>query len=909
MSADFLGPNEIRFGDTIWHVPLSSDPFGQATAGGATIEWLLSGANPTGRDCIHVSWTAAGAGNSSRRLTTGLIDGFKVARGSIIHIRYLLKGSAIAAGWKPCLLVVGASATYSGAQNYNTYDVLDATSEGTFDWKEITYQATVNDDYIPSYLSIYLSAAGASSGECWMTGIRITVSEPRIQRPAATDYVQPITGLRGFQIHPNAPRKDFFDLRDPYNANFIRWQLNTWSNDAPVLSDKTIMTQWDAWFAAKLLKLQDAITWCRQNDLKMVVAMMVMPGGSDSTVNNLVPYNETFFNKYIASWQAIANLCKGAAEVLAFDVMNEPGYGYRTRQHSPGRDFRSTQIQAIDAIRAIDPDRWCVFQTNGFDEPKYFNYLKPIERDKILYSVHMYRPGAYVAQANTTIAYPGGLISGENFTGAGLLNLTNAPLNKQMLRDILEPVRAFQRAYRVPIYMSEFSSYRWTPGCASYLQDVSDIADEYGWIYTCHAFREANMWDVEYEALPANQGGGVPAVGITDRGAVLRAKFALNSSPYTDAEQAPIAPVVTVSDNWDTESTVSWTTPRCHIGSWTLEYRPTGGAWTPISVARDLTSKVVTGLVVGTSYDYRVTLVNPRGTAASSIVTRTKGFGYLLDTISAIPAYAYSTRQLKASYAGPAIRVRRTDGQEKDIAFLAGNLDMSDLVAFAAGTDAFLRTWYDGTGNGLHLQQATPARQPRIVSAGVVDVLGLRAAVNLIAASSHWMSGAFAPLYAAGASTIVGVWRNNASTADSYLFGESSSAVFNPFYDLTSGSAQAGEVKFAIRDDAGVTFSGNGGSLQVQGFTSGTPRAFRVADTGTAIRVASNTTAEAQDTTYTRAAHTLTANQTALGARLRQASADKFPSMSVGELIAFPATLTDADEATIMAHQVRWYGL
>ena len=86
-------------------------------------------------------------------------------------------------------------------------------------------------------------------------------------------------------------------------------------------------------------------------------------------------------------------------------------------------------------------------------------------------------------------------------------------------------------------------------------------------------------------------------------------------------------------------------------------------------------------------------------------------------------------------------------------------------------------------------------------------------------------------------------------------------------------------------------------------------RAFRVVDTGSAVRVASNAGTEAQDATYTRVGHTLTANQTALGARLRQSSADKFPSMSVGEIIAFPALLTDSDEAIIQAHQVRWYGL
>ena len=712
------------------------------------------------------------------------------------------------------------------------------------------------------------------------------------------------------QLTPNATRQHMLDLGLDYGANLARFQFNTWSNDNPVLSDKTNMAQWDAWFAVKLALLQQAIVWARQAGIKLTVSMMVLPGGATSQVNNQVPYNSVFMLKYLESWKAIAAACLDAPEVIAFDVMNEPGYAFRTIAQGPGHDFRSAQIQVIDAIREIDPTRWCIYEVNGYDEPNRFHYLKPIPRENIIYSVHMYKPTQLIDSENTTIPYPGGIMTSGGFLDDGFVGFTSRAVDKDMLRQILEPVRRFQQAYRVPIYLGEFSICRWVPGAAAYLQDVADIADEYGWMWTYHAFREANSWDVEYEALPANQGGGVPAVGITDRGAVLRAKFALNSPSYTAAEQTPLAPTVTVADSWTTDITVSWAPARCLIGSWLVEHRPVGGEWTQLVVARDQTSKLITGLSVGVVYEYRVTLVNSYGQATSEITTATKGAAYLLDVVAGSPAYAYAARQLRAAHSTALLRVRRSsDNAEQDIQAAAGTLDTSALLAFAGAGDAFVVTWYDQTGNDRHLTQATAARQPRIVSGGVVDVVNTRPTVNLIAANSHWMSGAFAPLYAAGAATFVGAWRNNGSAADSYLFGESSSTVFNPFYDVTSGSAQSGEAKLAIRDEAGVIFCGNGGSLQVQSFTNGTMRAFRVVDTGSTVRVASNAGAEAQDAMYTRAAHTLTPNQTAIGARLRQTSADKFPSMSVGEIIAFPAILTDADEAIIQAHQVRWYGL
>lgn len=914
MSADFLGPREVRTADTIWHVPPSSDPFGAPTSGAGTIEWQDFGVSASGRDAIHCVWNAAGAGNTVRSIAPAIRNGLLVARGSMIHVRFLLKGASIASGWKPSLSIEGLSVYGGGSIGYNTFDVLNASHTGTFDWIEVNYSAAVNSDYSLSDMKIIVNTDGAKSGECWITGIRVTVQEPAdVLRPdAGAPFAQDfLAGLRGVHMHPNPSRKDFFDLGGDYKANLVRFQINTWSGESPALTDPTNMSQWDAWFAAKLLRIQDAIIWARQNDIKIIVAMIKMPGGDGSFTTNVVPYDSVYLNKYLDSWRQIAATCLGAPEVVAFDPMNEPAYLFRTRPQGPGHSFRSAQIQAIDAIREIDPDRWCIYSVTGFDDPVRFKYLIPLDRDKVAYQFHFYRPGQYTVEENTTLGYPGLQISGRTERRNGIQELTNATVDKAFLRDAMDAVRDFQLAHRLPVYMGEFSAPRWAPGVADFLMDVSDIAEEYGWPWTYHAFREANMWDVEYAALPANQGGGVPAVGITDRGQVLRDKFALNASPYLPTEQAPIAPTgVSVADVWSTESRVSWAPARCLVGSWIVEHRPVGGSWTQSTVARDQTTKLITGLTVGVTYEYRVALVNPYGQAVSAVVSAAKGAAYLLDGVSATPAYAYSADRLRTAYSGPVMRVRRSsDNAEQDIGTVNGAFDEAALLAFVGAGDGFVRTIYDQSGNLRHLQQATQARQPRIAASGAVDKIAAKAAANLIAASSHWMSGAFAPLYAAGAATLVGVVRNNASLADSYLFGESSSTLFNPFYDLTSGSPQSNEIKLAIRNDAGATISGNGSNVQVQNFTNGQVRAFRVVDTGSSVRVASNAAAETQDATYTRAGSTLSADQTALGARLRQASADKFPSMGVAQLVAFPSVLSDADEAAILAHQIRWYAL
>jgi hypothetical protein len=110
-----------------------------------------------------------------------------------------------------------------------------------------------------------------------------------------------------------------------------------------------------------------------------------------------------------------------------------------------------------------------------------------------------------------------------------------------------------------------------------------------------------------------------------------------------------------------------------------------------------------------------------------------------LDVLSVPPAAAYGLRLLRTAYAGaPLIQVRRSsDNALRDIgATAAGLLDTTALTNFTGSASAFVAVWYDQTGFGRHATQATPAAQPRIVNAGVVETLNGRPAINFLAANS-----------------------------------------------------------------------------------------------------------------------------------------------------------------------------
>ena len=77
---------------------------------------------------------------------------------------------------------------------------------------------------------------------------------------------------------------------------------------------------------------------------------------------------------------------------------------------------------------------------------------------------------------------------------------------------------------------------------------------------------------------------------------------------------------------------------------------------------------------------------------------------------------AWSLRKLRAGYGGSAIRVRRAnDNAEQNIGFDAlGNLDTTALTAFCAGTNGFVTTWYDQSGNNKNGVQISATSQPKI---------------------------------------------------------------------------------------------------------------------------------------------------------------------------------------------------
>lgn len=96
----------------------------------------------------------------------------------------------------------------------------------------------------------------------------------------------------------------------------------------------------------------------------------------------------------------------------------------------------------------------------------------------------------------------------------------------------------------------------------------------------------------------------------------------------------------------------------------------------------------------------------------------------------------YGLRAYSAATAGGnAVRlIRASDSTQQDFVTLAnGNLDIASIATFLAATTGKVVTWYDQTGNGRHVTQATDANRPDYAAA----VLGSLPAVQFTAASTQ----------------------------------------------------------------------------------------------------------------------------------------------------------------------------
>jgi aryl-phospho-beta-D-glucosidase BglC (GH1 family) len=318
--------------------------------------------------------------------------------------------------------------------------------------------------------------------------------------------------LRGVMSNTRMEEDDIRRLGLEWGVNLIRYQM---MRDWHAVDGNRDLDEYNRWVNGHLDKLEEILKYCKKYGIYVVVDLHELPGGRYENRDMAMFYEKEYADAFIRTWEKIAHRLKGKPMIWAYDLVNEPVH---SEELPEGMDnFLGLQVKATRAIRAIDAETPIMITSDDWSRPRAFNYMTTIDMPKIIYQAHMYEPLNYTYQEADGPAktYPG--------------NIDGKVENKETLREYLQPVRDFQLAHNVHIYIGEFSAFRWAPGAETYLDDLISIFEEYCWDWSYHAYREAHVWDLEYTE---NRNKKEKATEPTARMKVLRKWWAKNERAH-----------------------------------------------------------------------------------------------------------------------------------------------------------------------------------------------------------------------------------------------------------------------------------------------------------------------------------------------------------------------------------------
>jgi aryl-phospho-beta-D-glucosidase BglC (GH1 family) len=503
------------------HSAYKLDPFGEAARSArlpAGAEWIRDEISPEGA----LRLTVTTADKDATNLVSIPVD-LRAWRGSRVRIVGEVKADGVTA---PAKNYNGIKCQLHWKSPSNGPRWLDQGAvHGTFDWRELSAVAEIDEDASTGSINLGLQE---SAGTVWIRNVRIEPLRIKPLRPApvpedVTIYRgHDLPRLRGVMSATSFRLQDFEDMKK-ININLVRWQLTTgqWGK---VDTDLDLYV-YDRWLEAKLDETQLVLDAALANGIKIVIDLHTPPGGRTRDRTLRIFLEPKYQDNFVALWEKIARRFAGHPALWAYDLINEP---LQMRPSPPGvTDYLGTQERAARAVRAIDPTTAISITCDQWSAPDAFAFLKPIDVPNVIYQVHMYWPGEFTHQGvfnawgvengDATLAYPG-VLNGRS-------------LDKEALRRRLQPVREFQRAYGVHIYVGEFGTIRWSPGGARYLDDCIELFEEYGWDWSYHAFREWPGWSFEHEDLPYSMNKHTKAQTPTEREKVMRKWFDKNLHP------------------------------------------------------------------------------------------------------------------------------------------------------------------------------------------------------------------------------------------------------------------------------------------------------------------------------------------------------------------------------------------
>ena len=320
-------------------------------------------------------------------------------------------------------------------------------------------------------------------------------------------------GTNHFNVTPS---EEWYEAAKSANLTFVRLVFEKWDGVQRdfILGDAD---HYQGIVERDFQQLKQYLDYADSLGFHIVITPISLPGdrwvqSNDGQKDGRLWTDWTYREQAIQYWTDLATRLKGHPALVGYNLVNEPHPESYHQKHSfwnrdlpewyqsvkdgPG-DLNLFNRQMVEAIRRVDPLMPIIIESGLYATPWAFDYLEPLDDDRIIYSFHMYEPYFYVTKRlnQGRYTYPGTVPIEELGT--------DFHLNKESLDQFFDPVREWSAKHRIPanrIWVSEFGCDRSLAGAEDYLSDLIDIFNAEGWHWSFYTFREDDGWEaMDYE--------------------------------------------------------------------------------------------------------------------------------------------------------------------------------------------------------------------------------------------------------------------------------------------------------------------------------------------------------------------------------------------------------------------------
>jgi endoglucanase len=199
----------------------------------------------------------------------------------------------------------------------------------------------------------------------------------------------------------NHTRKIDIDSLKAWGFNSVRLPMHYNLYTLPV--EKEPVAGKNTWLEKGFKMTDDVLAWCRANKMYLILDLHAAPGGqgTDMNISDRDPQKPSLWDseanrqKTIALWKQIATRYSNEPWIGAYDLINEPNWGFEDYKADPNglRESRNEPLKKLmvditNAIREVDKKHIIVIEGNGWGN-NYNNMLPPWDNNMVL-SYHKY---------------------------------------------------------------------------------------------------------------------------------------------------------------------------------------------------------------------------------------------------------------------------------------------------------------------------------------------------------------------------------------------------------------------------------------------------------------------------------------------------------------------------------------